>query len=190
MNATDEPSVDRSFSLALLEVANLAPALVVADRCLKAAGVRLLGIESTDSADQCIKLVGETGAVMAAGQAGVELARRMGASESPVTTVTLRGLGEDARRGLADLQIFVLDVSGGDKVPRKGGPGVSRSDLLVINKTDLAGQVGADLSVMARDADRVRSGRRVIFSSLREDPQASAVTAWVRAALAERATAS
>ena len=82
MNATDEPSVDRSFSLALLEVANLAPALVVADRCLKAAGVRLLGIESTDSADQCIKLVGETGEVMAAGQAGVELARRMGSRAS------------------------------------------------------------------------------------------------------------
>jgi microcompartment protein CcmL/EutN len=78
MNSTDEPRIDRSFSLALLEVANLTPALVVTDRCLKAAGVRLLGIESTDSADQCIKLVGETGAVMAAGQAGVELARQMG----------------------------------------------------------------------------------------------------------------
>src|SRR5580704_12276555 len=82
MNATDEPSVDRSVSLALLEVADLAPALVVADHCLKAAGVRLLGIESTDSADQCIKLVGETGAVMAAGQAGVELARRIGSRAS------------------------------------------------------------------------------------------------------------
>ncbi len=70
--------MDRTHSLALLEVANLTPALIVADRCLKAAGVTLLGIESTDSADQCIKLVGETGAVMAAGQAGVELARHMG----------------------------------------------------------------------------------------------------------------
>jgi microcompartment protein CcmL/EutN len=70
--------MDRTHSLALLEVANLSPALLVADRCLKAAGVRLLGIESTDSADQCIKLVGETGAVMAAGEAGLELARRMG----------------------------------------------------------------------------------------------------------------
>ncbi len=70
--------MDRTHSLALLEIANLTPALLVADRCLKAAGVRLLGIESTDSADQCIKLVGETGAVMAAGEAGIALARLMG----------------------------------------------------------------------------------------------------------------
>src|SRR5580698_620522 len=66
------------FSLALLEVANLTPALLVADHCLKAAGVRLMGIESSDSADQCIKLVGRTGDVVQAGQAGVELARHMG----------------------------------------------------------------------------------------------------------------
>ncbi len=74
--------MDRTHSLALLEVANLTPALIVADRCLKAAGVTLLGIESTDSADQCIKLIGETGAVMAAGQVGVELARHMGGRAS------------------------------------------------------------------------------------------------------------
>jgi urease accessory protein len=92
--------------------------------------------------------------------------------------------------GLVDRQIFVLDVSGGDKVPRKGGPGVTTSDLLLINKIDLAPLVGASLEVMDRDAAAVRQGRPVIFSSLREDPQASAVTAWVRAALAERATAS
>jgi microcompartment protein CcmL/EutN len=78
MKPSDGHGMDRTQSLALLEVANLTPALLVADRCLKAAGVRLLGIESTDSADQCIKLVGETGAVMAAGEAGVELARQMG----------------------------------------------------------------------------------------------------------------
>ena len=88
--------------------------------------------------------------------------------------------------GLVDRQIFVLDVSGGDKVPRKGGPGVTTSDLLLINKIDLAPLVGASLEVMDRDAAAVRQGRPVIFSSLREDPQASAVTAWVRAALAER----
>jgi urease accessory protein len=92
--------------------------------------------------------------------------------------------------GLVDRQIFVLDVSGGDKVPRKGGPGVTTSDLLLINKIDLAPLVGASLEVMDRDAAAVRQGRPVIFSSLREDPQASAVTAWVRAALAERATTS
>ena len=70
--------MDDRYSLALLEVANLAPALIVTDGCLKAAGVRLLGIESTDSADQCIKLVGRTGDVVQAAQAGVELARRLG----------------------------------------------------------------------------------------------------------------
>jgi urease accessory protein len=86
-------------------------------------------------------------------------------------------------RGLADLQIFVLDVSGGDKVPRKGGPGVTTSDLLVINKTDLAPLVGASLEVMDRDAAAVREGRPVLFTSLREDPRATSVAAWVRAAL-------
>jgi urease accessory protein len=92
-------------------------------------------------------------------------------------------------RGLVDVQAFVLDVSGGDKVPRKGGPGVSLSDLLVINKTDLAPHVGADLSVMARDAAQVRGGKPVIFSSLREHPDAPDVTAWVRSAVRSRALA-
>jgi urease accessory protein len=72
-------------------------------------------------------------------------------------------------------------VSGGDKVPRKGGPGVTFSDLLVINKTDLAPLVGASLEVMARDASAVREGRPVLFTSLREDPQAAEVAGWVRA---------
>jgi urease accessory protein len=82
--------------------------------------------------------------------------------------------------GLVDKQIFVVDVAGGDKVPRKGGPGVTRSDLLVINKTDLAPLVGADLSVMARDAAAVRDGRPVLFTSLVTDPLATEVAAWVR----------
>jgi len=88
--------------------------------------------------------------------------------------------------GLVDAQIFVLDVSGGDKVPRKGGPGVTAADLLVVNKTDLAPLVGADLRVMAADADRVRDGAPVLLTSLREDPGAAEVAAWVRAALAAR----
>jgi urease accessory protein len=83
-------------------------------------------------------------------------------------------------RGLVDAQIFVLDVAGGDKVPRKGGPGVTTSDLLVINKTDLAPYVGADLDVMARDADRVRQGRPVLMTSLTADPAATAVAEWVQ----------
>jgi urease accessory protein len=92
-------------------------------------------------------------------------------------------------RGLVDVQAFVLDVSGGDKVPRKGGPGVSLSDLLVINKTDLAPHVGADLSVMARDAAQVRGGKPVIFSSLRTHPTAPDITAWVRSAVRSRVAA-
>ncbi|MBP2702678.1 urease accessory protein UreG [Microbispora sp. RL4-1S] len=81
-------------------------------------------------------------------------------------------------RGLADRQIFVLDVSGGDKVPRKGGPGVTSADLLVINKTDLAPLVGADLTVMSRDAAAVREGRPVLFTSIREDKSAHSVAEW------------
>lgn len=89
-------------------------------------------------------------------------------------------------RGLVDQQIFVLDVAGGDKVPRKGGPGVTSADLLVINKTDLAALVGADLAVMARDAAARRGTAATIFCSLVQDRAASAVAAWVRDRLAER----
>ncbi|SEH78572.1 urease accessory protein [Mycolicibacterium rutilum] len=82
--------------------------------------------------------------------------------------------------GLVDVQIFVVDVAGGDKVPRKGGPGVTFSDLLVINKTDLAPLVGADLDVMRRDAAAVRGERPFVLVSLAEDPAATPVLAWVR----------
>ncbi len=88
-------------------------------------------------------------------------------------------------RGLVDRQVFVLDVAGGDKVPRKGGPGVTGADLLVINKVDLASAVGADLGVMARDAAAKRGNRPVVFCSLRDDPGAGDVSEWVRAQLAE-----
>jgi urease accessory protein len=86
--------------------------------------------------------------------------------------------------GLVDVQIFVIDVAGGDKVPRKGGPGVTYSDLLVVNKTDLAPLVGADLDVMAHDADAVRDGRPTVLQSLTKDPTATEVLAWVHAQLA------
>ncbi|CAJ1582643.1 urease accessory protein UreG [[Mycobacterium] wendilense] len=82
--------------------------------------------------------------------------------------------------GLVDVQIFVVDVAGGDKVPRKGGPGVTFSDLLVVNKTDLAPLVGADLEVMRRDAGAVRQGRPTVLISLTEDPAATQVLGWVR----------
>jgi urease accessory protein len=83
--------------------------------------------------------------------------------------------------GLVHKQIFVIDVAGGDKVPRKGGPGVTRADLLVINKTDLAPYVGADLAVMARDATAARGELPTLFTSLAEDPAAGDVARWVRA---------
>jgi urease accessory protein len=116
--------------------------------------------------------------------ANLEAAEDLERRHAPLDLLIIESGGDNLTatfsRGLVDAQIFVLDVSGGDKVPRKGGPGVSRSDLLVINKTDLAGQVGADLSVMARDADRVRDGGRVIFSSLRTQPGAPEISGWVR----------
>jgi urease accessory protein len=87
---------------------------------------------------------------------------------------------------LVDRQIYVIDVAGGDKVPRKGGPGVTQSDLLLINKTDLAGAVGASLEVMDREASHVRQGRPVIFTNLRQGDGLPAVIAWVRQQLAAR----
>lgn len=68
---------------------------------------------------------------------------------------------------LSDLTLYVIDVSAGDKIPRKGGPGITRSDLLVINKIDLAGHVGASLSVMERDAKRMRGDRPFVFTDLK-----------------------
>lgn len=68
---------------------------------------------------------------------------------------------------LVDLTIYVIDVAAGDKIPRKGGPGITKSDLLVINKTDLAPYVGADLSVMARDAQKMRGDKPFVFTNLK-----------------------
>ena len=87
-------------------------------------------------------------------------------------------------RELADYTIYVIDVAAGDKIPRKGGPGITQSDLLVINKTDLAPLVGADLTVMAGDADRIRGGLPVVLQSLVDTPEAPGVATWLRAQLA------
>lgn len=76
---------------------------------------------------------------------------------------------------LADFHVYVIDVAGGDKVPRKGGPSITQSDVLVINKIDLAEQVGADLAVMKRDADRVRDGGPTAFTSVKLDQGVDAV---------------
>ena len=86
-------------------------------------------------------------------------------------------------KGLVDRQIFVVDVAGGDKVPRKGGPGVTGADLLVINKIDLAPLVGADLSVMQRDAAARRGDLPTVFLSLVQDRAATPVADWVRSLL-------
>ena len=82
---------------------------------------------------------------------------------------------------LADLTIYVIDVSGGDKIPRKGGPGITRSALLVINKTDLAPHVGASLEVMERDARRMRGERPFVFSNIRAQEGVRAIADFVEA---------
>jgi urease accessory protein len=87
-------------------------------------------------------------------------------------------------KGLVDAQIFVIDVAGGDDIPRKGGPGIARADLLVINKTDLAPYVGSDLGRMAADAKAQRAELPVVFQSLRTEAGVADVAAWVRAQLA------
>lgn len=80
---------------------------------------------------------------------------------------------------LADVTIFVIDVAQGEKIPRKGGPGITRSDLLVINKTDLAPFVGADLSVMERDAHRMRNGQPFVFTNLMKKENLDGVIGWI-----------
>lgn len=84
---------------------------------------------------------------------------------------------------LADASIYVIDVAQGEKIPRKGGPGVTRSDLLVINKTDLAPLVGADLEVMARDSERMRNGRTFLFTNLMTFDGVDEVVSWIKRAV-------
>ncbi|MDQ4135847.1 MAG: urease accessory protein UreG [Pseudomonadota bacterium] len=83
---------------------------------------------------------------------------------------------------LADLTIYVIDVAGGEKIPRKGGPGITRSDLLVINKIDLAPLVGADLSVMRADTERMRGARPFVFTNLRAGEGVDAVARFIEQA--------
>ncbi|MDE0711251.1 MAG: urease accessory protein UreG [Rhodospirillales bacterium] len=80
---------------------------------------------------------------------------------------------------LADLTLYVIDVSAGDKIPRKGGPGITRSDLLIINKTDLAPLVGADLEVMDRDTKRMRGSRPFLFAQVKHGKGVRAVAEFI-----------
>jgi len=80
---------------------------------------------------------------------------------------------------LVDTHIYVIDVSGGDKIPRKGGPGITKSDLLVINKIDLAPLVDADLSVMERDAKKMRGSRPFVFTNLKKNIGLSEIIRWL-----------
>jgi urease accessory protein len=93
-------------------------------------------------------------------------------------------------RELVDFTVYVIDVAGGDKVPRKGGPGITQSDLLIINKTDLAAHVGADLDVMARDAGRMRGDGPTVFAQCSRGEGLGEITRYIleawRMALAPR----
>ena len=91
-------------------------------------------------------------------------------------------LAANYSRELADFIIYVIDVSGGDKIPRKGGPGITQSDLLIVNKTDLAEIVGADLGVMDRDARKMREGGPTIFVQVKNGKGVDAIVDFILSA--------
>ncbi|MFE1148911.1 urease accessory protein UreG [Streptomyces albidoflavus] len=126
--------------------------------------------------------------------ANLEAVEDLEESVGPLDLVLVESGGDNLTatfsKGLADAQIFVIDVAGGDDIPRKGGPGVTTADLLVVNKTDLAVHVGSDLARMAADAKEQRGELPVILQSLRSTEGVGPVAAWVREQLtAWRATA-
>jgi urease accessory protein len=123
---------------------------------------RILGIETGGCPHTAIR---EDASINLAGVA--ELTRRFPALDVVLIESGGDNLAATFSPELADLTIYVIDVSGGDKIPRKGGPGITRSDLLVINKTDLAPHVGASLEVMDRDSRRMRGARPFLFTSVR-----------------------
>lgn len=83
---------------------------------------------------------------------------------------------------LADITVYVIDVAGGEKIPRKGGPGITRSDMLVVNKTDLAPLVGANLAIMEADTQRMRKGASYVFASVRHGQGVEQVAAFIEKA--------
>ncbi|MFE9044497.1 urease accessory protein UreG [Streptomyces sp. NPDC012421] len=120
--------------------------------------------------------------------ANLEAVEELEDSVGPLDLILVESGGDNLTatfsKGLVDAQIFVIDVAGGDDIPRKGGPGVTTADLLVVNKTDLAPYVGSDLGRMARDAAEQRGDLPVAFTSLRSEEGVTPVAAWVRARLA------
>ncbi|MFD7868602.1 urease accessory protein UreG [Streptomyces sp. NPDC057682] len=120
--------------------------------------------------------------------ANLEAVEDLEESVGPLDLILVESGGDNLTatfsRGLVDAQIFIIDVAGGDDIPRKGGPGVTTSDLLVINKTDLAPYVGSDLDRMARDAAQQRGTLPVVLTSLTSAEGVAPVADWVRGRVA------
>ncbi|WP_432145313.1 urease accessory protein UreG [Streptomyces sp. bgisy084] len=116
--------------------------------------------------------------------ANLEAVEDLEDSAGPLDLVLVESGGDNLTatfsKGLVDAQIFVIDTAGGDDIPRKGGPGVTTADLLVINKTDLAPYVGSDLAAMARDARAQRGDRPVAFTALKSENGVAPVAEWLQ----------
>ena len=116
--------------------------------------------------------------------ANLEAVAELEAATGPLDLVFVESGGDNLTAifspGLADVQVFVIDVAAGDDIPRKGGPGIARADLLAINKTDLAPLVGSDVELMVREAEARRDGLPVHPLSLRSEHGAAPIAAWVR----------
>jgi len=141
------------------------------------AAERIMGIETGGCPHTAIR---EDASINLAGVA--ELCRRFPGLDLILIESGGDNLAATFSPELADLTIYVIDVSAGDKIPRKGGPGITRSDLLVINKTDLAPLVGADLAVMDRDARRMRGERPFVFANIRAGQGVPEIAAFVERA--------
>ncbi len=135
---------------------------------------RILGIETGGCPHTAIR---EDASINLAGVA--EMRRRFPALDVILIESGGDNLAATFSPELADITIYVIDVAAGDKIPRKGGPGIVRSDLLVINKIDLAPHVGASLEVMDRDARRMRGARPFLFTNIRDGVGVAEVAAFV-----------
>ena len=138
---------------------------------------RILGIETGGCPHTAIR---EDASINLAGVA--DLRRRFPALDLILIELGGDNLAATFSPELADLTIYVIDVSAGDKIPRKGGPGITRSDLLVINKIDLAPLVGANLDIMDRDARRMRGERPFVFANLRAGQGVAEISSFIERA--------